>query len=459
MSNPPSSEETQVRRYLEARNYIDVEIIRLEPRLRNPAAKVKTALEFNERLGNPQAAYPAVQIAGTSGKGSTAFYLSRILAAAGHSTGLHISPYLQVATEKTWTDGLYAHPDEFYEGYLAVKPVAEEYRNWYECPTSVHGLASLGLSYEVFRRQQIDWCVMETGVGGRHDLVQGLQRVLAVITDLGLDHTRALGDTLGEIAWHKAGIMSGAVMALATYDSRVWGVLEEEAQRASCALVPVVPERVASALDERRALLRLPHLGEVEIELPEGVAGYPLRNAAVAGCAADALRGLGVAIEAGHVAAGLSEGGLPGRLEVVQRSPTVLLDAAHNAQKFGALMTSLPRRRGRLVLVVGFTGERPVADLLSPFSPSPDEVVVTRPLLFGKKVMDPHNLALTLRGWCDAVHVESNPRHAIGRALDLASPDDTILVTGSLYLVGQIRDLWHPWRQVLLGRSSNVSRV
>jgi len=453
----PDGREHAVSQYLEARNYIDVEIIRLEPRVRDPAGKVRTALEFNDRLGNPQAAYPSVQVAGTSGKGSTAMYLSRILAAAGKRTGLHISPYLQVATEKTWTDGLYASPAEFHAGFRQVKPAAEAYRYRDDCPTSVHGMASLALSYVVFREQRIDWCVMETGVGGRHDLVQGLDRRLAVITDLGLDHTKALGETLPEIAWHKAGIMRGADMAVAVYDPQVWPVFEREAAETGVRLVPVVPDRLARIVETgagRSAVLKLEKLGPVELDWSEPARGYRLRNVAVAAAAADALAQIGVEIGPEHVCAGLAQPSMPGRLERVQDTPRVVLDGAHNAQKMEAMLKGLPRHRGRLVLVLAATGERHVEEFVSSMAERPEIVVLTKPLLFGKKVVDPRDLARRLAGWAGRTVVCPTPFAAISTALDMAEDEDLVLVTGSLYLVGQARNLWYPWQDVLIQRTS-----
>jgi len=457
-----ASDEIAVARYLEARNYVDVEVVRMEPRLRDRDGKVKVVRQFNADLGNPQAAFPSIQVAGTSGKGSVSLLLSSILSHAGLVTGLHVSPYLQVFTEKTWIDGHYCSATEIHRAYTRVRDIAEKYRYRDDCPASVHGMTSLAMSYEVFRERGLDWCVMETGVGGRFDLVQGLDRKLAVITDIGLDHTKTLGETVKEIAWHKAGVMEGCEMAVAVRDPRTWPVLEQQAQESGCRLVPIEPDHFGTLRQGERATfltLNLGNLGRIEVPWAGSARSFKLRNSVVAAVAADALAGLGVSIGPDDVSAGLVAPPMPGRLETMQTAPRVILDGAHNAQKMAALLSSLPAPTGRSILLVGFSGERHIDELLSSFPSPPDEVFVTRPLLFGKKTVEPEYLAALLKGWSPGVHAIPNPRQAIRETLAAARTEDSVLVTGSLYLVGQVREHWYPWREVLLQRTSYPKAV
>ena len=450
------SSDHYLRQYLEARNYLDVEVVRLTKRRHNPADKVSTVKEFNKELGNPQSAYPSIQIAGTSGKGSTAVVLSNILTSSGARTGLHISPYLQVATEKTWLDGSYCSADEFFDAYQAIRPVTEQYRDREDCPASVHGMASLALSYEFFRRRMVDWCVMETGVGGRFDLVQGLDRRLSIITDIGLDHTKTLGETVQEIAWHKAGIMAGAEITIAVRNDRIWPVFVAEAERQDCRLEGVVPEeRSRHVISNGRPTLviELPRLGSIDLPWPHAPDSFVSRNAVLAACAADTLVSMGVSIDSEAVRKGLLAPGLPGRLEVIQKNPEVILDGAHNHQKISALMDSLPIARKRH-LVLAASGERDLPGYFDALSTPPASITLTRPLLFGQKVVPPEKLARAFEGTGIPVRIEPTPLRAMQTAIANADPEDQILVTGSLYLVGQVRNRWYPWQQVLLQQTS-----
>jgi len=459
MRSDPTSESLhpEVRDYLIARNYIDVELVRLTPRVRDPAGKVATARRFNEMMGNPQASYPAIQVAGTSGKGSVCQAISQILVASGQCTGLHVSPYLQVATEKTWVDGRYVTGTEFRAACEAVRPVAEQFRQRNDCPTSVHGMASLALSYEAFRGKEIDWCVMETGVGGRFDLVQGLDRRLAVITDIGIDHIKALGGTRGEIAWHKAGIMADCDIALAVYDPKIWPIFAAESERQGCRLERVDPEtrsKVQKSAEGPLLVIELPRLGTIEIPWPHRPGGFQRRNAVVAASAADILLAQGVPITAESVREGLLAPPMPGRLERMQEGPEVFLDGAHNGQKMAALLRSLPPARGRRHLVVGATGERHFEEVLGGFAERPASVMVTRPLLYGKSVADPLEMLGQLAHLGSPVAADSCPTRAMRTVLEGAEPEDQIVVTGSLYLVGQIRNIWYPWEEVLRQQTS-----
>lgn len=449
-----------IERYLAAQRYIDVDVVRLEPRDRTREGKLDAVRRFNAALGDPQAAYDSIQVAGTSGKGSVCTFMAHALHAAGIRTGLHVSPYLQTITEKTWCEGRYCAPDAFSDAVDRVRPVAEEFRAWDGCPASVHGMASLAASYEVFRAQGLDAVVMETGVGGRFDLVQGLRKRLTVITDLGLDHTKTLGETLEEIAWHKAGIMERGVPCVAV-EGPGYTVVEREAREQGVPLVPVRPDALLSRVSPpdpggtRDVWLKLPHLGEVPIRLP-GAAAFQARNAAVAAAAMDRLALEGLDVTANDIAEGFSRARYPGRFEQIQARPRVILDGAHNPQKMAGLLEAVLERAddGPLVVLAAFSGARAPAPLIDTIAGPATALVATRLDLYGKATVPAEEIADAARAAGLPASVEADPLTALDAALAAAGPDGTVLVTGSLYLVGRVRDRWHPWRDVLLQGTS-----
>jgi dihydrofolate synthase / folylpolyglutamate synthase len=455
-----ANDTTAIERYLEAQRYIDVDVVRLEPRDRTRDGKLEAVRRFNAALGDPQAAFDSIQVAGTSGKGSVCTYLAHALHAAGARTGLHVSPYLQVITEKTWCEGRYCGPGEFADAVDRIRPVAEEFRRWDECPASVHGMASLAASYEVFRTRGLDTVVMETGVGGRFDLVQGLRKSLTVITDLGLDHTKTLGESLDEIAWHKAGIIEPGVPCVAV-EGPGYAVIEREAMERGAPLFPVRPEDLLSELGPpdpsgtREVVLRLPHLGEIPLRLP-GVAGFQARNAAVAAAALDRLAAEGAGVTAGQIIDGFARARYPGRFEQVQDRPRVILDGAHNPQKMAGLLDGVLELvgRGPLVVLAAFSGARAPAPLIATLSGPATSLVATRLDLYGKATVPAEDIADAAREVGLPAQIVAQPMAALEAALHAAGPDGTVLVTGSLYLVGLVRDHWHPWREVLLQGTS-----
>ncbi len=465
-------EPQEIELYCAAQRYVDEEIVRLTPRRRSPEGKVSTVLEFNGMLGDPQRSFRSIQVAGTSGKGSTSYYLANLLHSHGYRTGLHVSPYLQVATEKSWIAGEYASGREFAWAADEVRSTAEHFRQDEECPASVHGMASLGVTYELFRKAGVEWGVMETGLGGRFDLVQGLDRWVSVITDIGYDHTESLGSTLRDIASHKAGIMRGARVCVAVYNPEIWDVFRTEALECGCQLVPVsvgipVPDGAAVG-------------GGISLPASWSVPGFHelhgLRSAGAWGEGVSLVgfqaRNMEVALRAFRVAGllagfdsqpapcveALVQSRFPGRMEHLRVGGlTVLLDAAHNEQKMRGLGEALGSMRGEeWVMVLGASGTRDVADMLSSLGAKPSVAVLSKPRLYSKKTAEPWDVARELAPQVGRIVVEEQPEAAMEAAIDLANRFGIgrVLVTGSLYLVGQCRNYFYPWRDVLLARNS-----
>lgn len=470
---PTAEERAALARYMAARDWIDVELVRLGKRRLDPERKRAEALAFYAALGDPQRAAPAVQVAGTSGKGSVATAIALGLDAAGLRTGLTVSPYLQAYTEKMWVAGAFCDPLAFARAADAVRPAVAALTEapGAERAASTHGLAGLGTIFLAFQGARLDAAVVETGVGGRFDLVQGLDRALSVITDLGLDHEDVLGAGLQAVASHKAGIVEARVPAVAIAGPGS-DVIAGEARRVGAPLILVRPEVVARDLgaagERRRVLLRLPTLGDVEVQLPR--APFQLRNAAVAAVSLDVLAARGWAIRGEHVAAGLERLRVAGRLEVVDPGPTtgpragrapVILDGAHNPQKLEALRHALVERLGPspgCVLVAASTGGRDPAAAVEALGPLADAVVATAPRLHGKEVASPAALVEAARARGLRAEAVDDPTAAVSRGLELAGGERPVVVTGSLYLVGVARDRWFPWEQVVLQRTSWPAR-
>lgn len=430
-------EENHLALYVKANRYINQEIVRLIPRRRDYPEKIRLARQFFDAIGNPQRCAPAIQVAGTSGKGTTSYFIARMLKANGFKTALHVSPYLQVATEKTWVDGLYASGRQFHDVLETLRPEIERLRKDDDLPVSVHGLASLSTSLEIFRQESPDWLVMETGLGGRYDLIQGLDRRLGVITDIGFDHMESLGHSLEEIAWHKAGILENCPVAVAVYNPKTWPVLEAEARRFKCRLVPL------------------------DLPRPETAGGgkndtFVHRNQRIALAAMELLADQGVSIDLERCRLDVAQARFPGRLERMQSDPEVILDGAHNPQKMNALVRSIPDLdRQPLILLFGITGARSASALLESLPVAPRTIVLCQPHLLGKEVPPPDVVVGHLSKRCSDVRVEDRPEWAVELCIDLARQSQgRVLATGSLYTIGSVRNVWFPWESVLLNRCS-----
>lgn len=409
-------------------------------------ARLDHLRSFLASIGAPQTTYRTAHVAGTSGKGSTSAYLASILQAAGYRTGLHISPYLQVETEKLQVNGRLLSAFRFAD---YVEELVDAANRWGQ-QTGEHltyGSFWVALTYLALSREQVDIAVIEVGAGGRFDVTNVIQPDVAVITSIGIDHTRSLGGTIPEIAWHKAGIIKPGRPAVTTVDDpAALAVIEQEAAEQGAALAVVAEGRdyrVLGTGPDGTELLDIPSGRVFHLPLPGTFQGA---NAAAAIAAARALRDLpGGPISDDAMADGLARTRFPGRMEIVQRSPLVLLDGAHNPDKMRSLRESLDRinRPQRRLLVFGCLDSHDYLEVARIIAPATDEVIVTAPKAYERASAPPETLAAEFRAAGKPVEIIDAPSAAIAAALNRAETDDQIIVTGSLYLVGQVRERWY----------------
>ncbi len=412
---------------------------------------------FLARMGNPQEGYPIVHIGGTSGKGSTSTTMAAILTEAGYHTGLHTSPYLQTPLEKLQIDGRLASANAFID---IVETFFDEHDRWLgdgeEALTYGEGWSVL--TWLFFRREHVDVAVVEVGAGGRFDLTNILHPTLSIITSVGIDHTQTLGDTIEQIAWHKAGIIKPGIPALSAVPNPVAHTIME-----------------AEAADVGAPLHRL----EVATDIvdittgPDGTAwtdarsgerrrmrmcgSFQAHNGQAAVDAAHILRRSGLQISDEAIARGLARARIPGRAEYVPDQVPVLLDGAHNPEKLGALAADIPSllpaiEGGRRIGVVGLLDAKKGDEMLRSLVPVVDALVITSPQVFGKasKAANRVQALADEAGFGGEIVVQPEPCEAIETALGMAVPGrDQVLVTGSLYLVGNVRERWYPERAIV----------
>ncbi len=451
------------RRYREALHYIESFItgpallpgLSRQERLERMRVRIPRMRYFLRLLGEPQLKYHTIHVGGTSGKGSTAAMLASILQAAGYRTGLHTTPYLQTPLEKLVVDGDCISPGGLADLVEACKPAIERMKAESPLGPPSYGEVWVALTYSYFARSQVDFAVVEVGVGGRYDCTNIIEPLVSVVTSVDFDHTDPLGESLPEIAWHKAGIVrKGIPLATAAHQPEVLEVLRRECEWQGAPLLQVGEDTRYEVrhlgLDGSRfdfwgldgtkwSDLHLPLLGE-----------HQVTNAAVALTAIEALGRFGrVEVPRLAVRAGLEQVRFPGRLEIVQHRPLVVLDGAHNPDKMRRLSLALERLFSytRLILVIGIIAAKDFAQIVSIIAPLADSIIVTAPRVPGKDPVDPAEIARFIRdqGLCDGeVTCQPDPFEAVDRARALAGPDDLVCVTGSLYLLGEVRSVWKP---------------
>ncbi len=425
----------------------------VQRRARERMDRLRAFLAF---LGNPAASIPKVHVGGTSGKGSTTTAIAAILTAAGYRTGVHTSPYLQVASEKLQVDGELVEADLFAR---LVDHLLDRLAAFPDADHITYGEAWIALVMLFLEEIVADIAVIEVGAGGRFDLTNVIDPELAVITSVGIDHTHTLGTTIEQIAWHKAGIIKPGKPALsAVTQPEAIAAMAAEARATGADLRQI---DLASAVTD----LRISESGTSWREVATGqewrigmAGGFQARNGQTALTATRMLAARGWAIRDDAIARGLAAARIPGRAETMPGTPRTLLDGAHNAQKVAALAADLPALLpvspdGRRIIVLGALEAKHVDESIAALRPHADAIVATSPQVFAKASRAADDLAEAIRaaGFEGPIVAEPDPIDALARARSLARPghDDAMLVTGSLYLVGNVRDAWFSADQVI----------
>jgi dihydrofolate synthase/folylpolyglutamate synthase len=377
-------------------------------------------------LGHPERSAPALHVGGTNGKGSTAAMLAAILAAAGHRVGLYTSPHLVSFRERIVVGGMPITEAEVVEGVARIRDVLGD-----DCGLTCFEMITL-LAWCTFAVRSVDVQVLEVGLGGRLDATNVVVPQAVVITNVGWDHEQYLGSELTAIAGEKAGIVKAGVPVVSGATGEAAAVI---AARAADLVSPI------EMLGRDFALEPGPE-GALSYRSPAGtIAGLGLgllgvhqqRNAALAVRALEVVPAL--APPAAAVRVGLAGVVWRGRLEVVQREPLVVLDGAHNPPSTETLVEEVRRlAAGRPVRVLfGVMRDKAWRSMLQSIGSLATEVVLTRPRQ--ARSCDPAELAAAVTG---PVRVHPDPIAAYRELLAASAPHEVVLVTGSLFLVGDV---------------------
>lgn len=416
------------------------------------AAAAKFDLEniaiLAERLGRPERAYPAAHIAGTNGKGSTAAFLESILRRAGMRTGLYSSPHLERINERIRINGEEISDAAFAESFSRIHAAIEEllaegklraHPTFFECVTA--------MAFESFAGEGVEFGVFEVGLGGRLDATNILAPAMTILTRIDFDHENFLGHSLREIAAEKAGILKHGVPVITPpQPAEAMEVIRRRAKELGCRVVETaeVFHVEMESLEDGcvRARMKETATGTAFEIAPRLPGRFQLQNALNAVTAARELQKGGAPIPDSAIPAGVAAAEWPGRLERLQERPDIYLDGAHNpgaARELAAFWEeTLPGRRIRLVF--GALRDKSVDEIAGALFPRAVEVIFTEPRT--SRAISADLLAEMTGHHAAHFRIIRDAEEAVEQALAAAAPHDVIFVTGSLYLVGQIRQFW-----------------
>jgi dihydrofolate synthase/folylpolyglutamate synthase len=411
--------------------------------------------ELLDVLGSPQRAYPSIHITGTNGKTSTARMIDSLLQAHGLHTGRYTSPHLETVRERISLDGVPVDEERFVATYREVDPVAELLDARNDEPLTYFDMTT-ALAFAAFADAPVDVAIVEVGLGGAEDSTNVLQAGIAVITPIGLDHTEWLGDTLGDIALAKSGIVyPGATLICAAQTEQALSPILDR-----CAEVGATVAREGLEFGVIRRdlalggqVLALQGLGGAydQIFLPLHGA-HQAQNAAVALAAVEAFLGAGVGkqLDPEVVREGFANATSPGRLERMRSAPTILVDAAHNPHGMAATATALTEEFSfsRLVAVVAALADKDALGMLEQLEPVANHVVVSQNS--SPRAMPAAELGSIAEQVFGAERVTVTPdlADAIAEAVTEAESDVDgaltgvgVLITGSVVTVADARKL------------------
>jgi len=400
-----------------------------------------------EHLGNPQRAYGVTHIAGTKGKGSTSVMLANILQAAGLRTGLYTQPDLHTFRERIRVDSQVVAGEAIIALIPAIQQALAEIGDSHG--TYITYEVSTALAFLAFREADVVHAVIEVGLGGRLDATNVVEPMATAITSISYDHMAILGNTLGEIAGEKAGIIKQGVPVICSAQApEALATIERIASERHAPLVRVGP--VGSGCD----YLWSPGLAEqtrqfFDVTTPTGryerlelalLGEHQIENATAAIALAETLRARGLPLDESAIRAGLRTVRWPGRLQIVGREPLVVVDSAHNADSFAHLFAALRRHFtwDRLLLVIGLMADKDLSGVAREIALSGAARVYTTAAAI-PRAASPEQLATVFTEAAPTLDIRpsASTAQALVAALADAAPRDLVCIAGSVYLAGE----------------------
>jgi dihydrofolate synthase/folylpolyglutamate synthase len=412
---------------------------------------------FLSLLGEPHLAFPVIHIAGTKGKGSVAAMCASVLQAAGYRVGLYTSPHMSDYAERIQLNGQPISHAELVAMVDEIRPYLDQgtQLTTFEITTA--------LAFLYFARQAATAVVAEVGLGGRLDATNVVQPIVTVITSLSYDHTSVLGQTLPEIAGEKAGIIKpGVPIIAAPQRDEALQVIRRVADERGAPLIQVGIDYqfktgehslqaqnfytwMASDAQRMEAYLQSGHAAgwrPLKITIPL-LGAHQAENAATAYAALCTARSRGIQVDDEAILAGFAKVYWPGRFEILQAEPPLVIDSAHNrdsARKLGvALDDYFPGRP--VILVFGASRDKDISGMLEQLVPHAAQVILTRS--YHPRAVEPEQMLDWVRNFDGTIHIVPAVEDALGLALRLVDEHTMVLATGSQFIAAGVRDTWY----------------
>jgi dihydrofolate synthase/folylpolyglutamate synthase len=403
-------------------------------------------------LANPEQKFRSISISGTSGKGSTSYLISRILHEAGYNVGLSISPHLERINERIQINNKEIEEKELVKLVHAMLPVVEKMKHL-PCGEPSYFELLLGMAFLYFAEKKVDIAVVEVGIEGRYDATNVLTPLVSVLTNISLDHMNILGNTIEAIAREAVSVVrKNTPLITGVRQNSIKKIVEKRASELDAPIHWLDPTMIKNASSDREgSLFDLERSSGVLKNIRLSLAGdYQIRNALTAIETVEALNKKSFTITQDAIKRALSHASFPGRFEMMKKNVPVLLDGAHNPAKMEAFIISLEAlyKDEKKIFLIAIKKTKDVHALLSRITGIADGIVITQ---------FQHTTDLALSAATPVVEIKeelrkagfrgntwsfSDSSEALQKAVLLAEKENgMVVVTGSLYLVGEIRSI------------------
>jgi len=391
-----------------------------------------------KNLGNPQDSYKIVHVGGTNGKGSVCKIIGSILTSSGYKVGVYTSPHLQRFSERYVIDGIEISENDVALLVEKIKPIVEKMKKNGDTPTFFEIVTAMGFEY--FKKEKVDFAVIEVGLGGRFDATNIVTPLISIVTNVTLEHQSVLGKTIKKIAIEKAGIIKNKIPVVTGAKDDALEVVEKTADEKNSPIT-IVDSGNWKRLSEGVFLIK-GSLDDYTVKT-KMIGDFQGGNIALAISAVEITQMNGVFVTDESIIDGVEQTVNPGRMEIIGDSPCILLDGAHNVACMNILKETVEDdfEFDNFILVLGVLSDKNIEEMLRIIVPLASEIIVTKSK--NDRACNPKILKDTIQklGFKNKIVVKNEIKDALDYAKAIAKKTDLVCVTGSLFTVGEAREI------------------
>jgi dihydrofolate synthase/folylpolyglutamate synthase len=400
-----------------------------------------------DSLDNPHKKIDFVHVAGTNGKGSVCRYISSILSSEGYKTGLYLSPHLVDFRERFLLDNKYISKQRFVDIVTQIKPVVEQMiaegvqLTYFEVCTVI--------AFVFFADENVDYAIIEVGLGGRYDATNVITPLVSVITNVSLDHQQQLGETITAIAGEKAGIIKPNIPVVTAAEKEALMAIRKTCEQQHAGLTVVTNKNIVTqeSLFTHQTFLYHGFFNNYTVTT-QLIGMYQSINVALSIAVIEVLQQQGVFVTKESICKGIKEMNHPGRMQLLKKNPFVLVDGAHNADAMKVSVDSLKKLKKmfsskRVIVIFGVMNDKNIRGILKILLPITDTIIVTRPKQKrAASIEEITHVISTLDSSKQVIETET-VYDAYEKAIELAKEKDIIFGSGSLFTVGELIQIFN----------------